>query len=67
MDIDFTIDDVDDVRAKGCSERIAFAITPGAKENLRKLRRVKGKDPAALVRKLIDKFFEKNPITDEAA
>jgi hypothetical protein len=65
MEIDFSIDDIPDVQAKGCSERITFAITPEAKQKLKALK-AKGKDHAALVRMLIDKFFEKNPVDDAA-
>lgn len=57
--------DIPDLRATGCSKRITLAITPEAKDNLAKLKRVKRKDPSELVRMLIDKFFEENPI-DEA-
>lgn len=65
MDIDFTINDVPDVKAKGCSARITFAISPESKDNLKRLKNI-GKDPAELVRMLINKFFEKNPVKDAA-
>lgn len=59
------LEDVPTLRAEGCTKRITLAITPEAKENLLRLKKLKRRDPSELVRMLIDNFFRDNPI-DEA-
>jgi len=61
-----TLKDIPDRRAKDCDKRMTLVVPEAAKDYLKRVKTVVGKDPQELVRMLIADFMKRNPIDGAA-